>query len=673
MLFATLILDREPMRWEELPRAFMTWVQNVGGLCALGGLIVVVAALVQQRVEKGRLQVNRLALAALFLSWLGFAASILLNTANWMSGGTLSHLLPTQVPQVTAADLEPPRMPTLTLGDWLLTIAGALALLTVAAPLLAALPGRLRWRRIWAMARLSFKEAIRSRVVLIFGAMIPVFLFAAWFIPYKPEDQVRNYVFLLYVSMVILFFMTSSLLGALGIPTDVKSQAIHTIVTKPVEKFEIVLGRFVGYAVLVTIGLAVVGAASMLYMVRGITDEAKQESYTARVPLYGKLDYVGTKDKRGENVGRVYDIRGYITGPSPTAPNQARQYGVWSFDALPSGLGADGKPLQVQFGFDIFRLTKGVENQGVLCTFLFADGRLSPAEFERAKEKVRRDFDQMREAALKKSAGDDKVFQRELETINQKLIETYGIVVKSGFNAVDYHTQSIEVPAALFQYLEKLEKSEPRQALTGETRPPMFQVAVTVDYDPRGQNQQMLGISRRDLYLLVAEKSFFVNFFKGIIGIWCLMMLVLGLAVACSTYLSGIISWLCTIFLLGAGFFVNYVQDVIENRPNTGGGPVEAAYRLATKMPVAGQLDEGPTASVISGIDDVWRFLLRFVRDLLPDVSHYNLRNYVANGFDISWSQVLLLDNLVPLVGYLLPCALLAFYLMRYREIANPS
>ena len=34
---------------------------------------------------------------------------------------------------------------------------------------------------------------------------------------------------------------------------------------------------------------------------------------------------------------------------------------------------------------------------------------------------------------------------------------------------------------------------------------------------------------------------------------------------------------------------------------------------------------------------------------------------------------MLLLDNVVPLVGYLLPWAVLAYYLMRSREIANPS
>ena len=54
--------------------------------------------------------------------------------------------------------------------------------------------------------------------------------------------------------------MVASILGAFNIPNDIKNQSIHTIVTKPVEKLEIVLGRFLGFAMLLTIGLAVVTA-----------------------------------------------------------------------------------------------------------------------------------------------------------------------------------------------------------------------------------------------------------------------------------------------------------------------------------------------------------------------------------------------------------------------------
>ena len=64
------------------------------------------------------------------------------------------------------------------------------------------------------------------------------------------------------------------------------------------------------------------------------------------------------------------------------------------------------------------------------------------------------------------------------------------------------------------------------------------------------------------------------------------------------------------------------------------------------------------------------------VRDLLGDTTQpadqFGQEVY-TNGFDNGWTNVLLLDNFIPLVGYLLPWAILAYYFMKYREIANPS
>src|SRR6266496_641067 len=249
MILATLILDHEPMPWSELPRAMMIWAYVVGGVAALGALLWIAAQYAQSRVTKRPMAVNKLALFTLVVSWLGYIAVGVLLAANWFSNDSLFYLLPTRLPQHSPADLHPPALPPVTIGDLLLTAAGACALAVVLAPIVLAIGTRFRWGRIWAIARLSLKEAVRSRVVFIFGAMALVFLFADYFVPYKPENQVRNYVRVLYWSMTPLFLMTASLLGSFGIPTDVKSHAIHTIVTKPVEKFEIVLGRFLGYAV----------------------------------------------------------------------------------------------------------------------------------------------------------------------------------------------------------------------------------------------------------------------------------------------------------------------------------------------------------------------------------------------------------------------------------------
>jgi len=77
--------------------------------------------------------------------------------------------------------------------------------------------------------------------------------------------------------------------------------------------------------------------------------------------------------------------------------------------------------------------------------------------------------------------------------------------------------------------------------------------------------------------------------------------------------------------------------------------------------------------SVLRGADVVFSWGLRRLLNLIPDVNRFDLYTYVANGFDIPVWNVLIIDNLIPLIGYLLPWAILAFYLMKYREIANPA
>jgi hypothetical protein len=650
MIFASLILEREPSRWTDVPAMLALWTQNVGALAALGALLWFIVTLTQHGGEKRRIPIVLPALIALGAAWLGFFIVGAMFVLYWLGAEGLGPHLP--------------QFGLITLGDYLLTAAGALAIVVVATPVLIAVVSRLRFGRIWAMARLSLKEAVRSRVVLIFGAMTFIFLFADWFVPYKPEDQVRNYVRVLYWSMTPLFLMTASLLGAFGIPTDVKNQTIHTIVTKPVEKFEVVLGRFLGYAALITVGLVAVTAVSMLYVFRGVTEEAKKESYTARVPVYAKrLAFIGTEKASGDNVGRVFDYRGYIGGQHPTAPNAPRQYGLYLFDELPGDLGDGAGTVRFEFTFDIFRLTKGRENEGVITSFVLAPGSLALPEVERAVESMKREREQRVEAARKQAPGGTEEYRKRVEAIDQELLAKYAIY-ETGTEVKDYHTLGIEAPQALFVKLRELARSAP----SGEDGPPpILQVAVSVDR----ASQQMLGMARFDFYLLAGERSFFVNFAKGVVGLWCLTMLVLGIAVACSTYLSGVISWLCTIFLLVAGIFVLDIQALAHNR-EVGGGPIEATMRLINRTPNAAPLDDTPVKSVVTGFDEIYRWWLRRFLNMVPDVTRYDLHQYVANGFDISWSRVLFLDNVLPLIGYLLPWAILAFYLMKYREIANP-
>src|SRR5262249_967787 len=157
------------------------------------------------------------------------------------------------------------------------------------------------------------------RVLYVFAILLVVLLFASWFITTKPEDQLRTYVGVVNDAMTPLLLFAGVLVAAFSIPADIRQQTIHTILTKPVERFEAVLGRFFGYMALLTLVLLVLTGVGVLYVLRGVDPEAAAESLKARDPWYGVLEFenmkeAGVRTARGESVGREWAYRSHISG-----------------------------------------------------------------------------------------------------------------------------------------------------------------------------------------------------------------------------------------------------------------------------------------------------------------------------------------------------------------------
>jgi hypothetical protein len=249
------------------------------------------------------------------------------------------------------------------------------------------------------------------------------------------------------------------------------------------------------------------------------------------------------------------------------------------------------------------------------------------------------------------------------------LAEKYGYFEIPSEEVTAYHTQSILVPASLLRNALRTENEEELLGSGRDADIPALQVILNVTSQSKGQ---LVGVGKQDLYFLDKEKSFEENFFKAALGLWYRLILLIGIAVTCSTYLSGIISWLCAMFLFGLGVFKDFIQQMALN-VNEGGGPIEAMIKLARHQPVAAQLEETPTVRVGLGFDDAFRWMLGNVMKLIPDVNRFDLSKFVANGFDISWLDILFVDTFLRLVGYLLPWIVLGYYLIKYREVANPT
>jgi hypothetical protein len=137
--------------------------------------------------------------------------------------------------------------------------------------------------------------------------------------------------------------------------------------------------------------------------------------------------------------------------------------------------------------------------------------------------------------------------------------------------------------------------------------------------------------------------------------------------VACSTYLSGVISLMCALFLYLMGYLTDFVASVASGKGDVG-GPFDSFRRLVTNQPSV-PFDPSPTTRVAETLDEGFRWYLRRFLNILPDVDLFSLTDHVAQGFDISFLDLGL--RLLVLVGYLLPWAVVAYYLMKSREVAT--
>ncbi|WP_020475352.1 ABC transporter permease [Zavarzinella formosa] len=617
----------------------VNWMQDVGGFAMLGLVFWLLNGLMNPvyDIVNGQKR-NRLVTPwMLILSALAIVFYLVtFGLMWWLSGMTDAEIFLSRKGRI------------LSLMEWAyeysFALGGFFAILAFAGPVFMDIP-RFRIGRIYAIAKLSFKEAFRRRIVWVFLSILVLYLFPArWFFREKPEDELKSIIDVTTRGMNVLLISVGLLLASFSIPNDIKSLTIHTIVTKPVERFELVLGRFFGYLGIITMALALMTGLGLLLINTGnLAEEAAEESFKSRVALYGDMEFSSKKtaDFVGIDVGREDVYRKYIAGASSHTA-------VWSFKNVPDVSGQTD-PMPLEFAFDVYRTTKGEEGRGVFVSFDLMTHKWDPsreAEFNTAMQ------------GLVNVKPEDPAKWEKVD----KVAEEFGRYLFKSLQIYDYHTSSIPVPAGLFRNAASGDPSKDEAIQVGGR--PLRRLQVTVRCDTP---TQFVGVAKYDLYILESEGNFSFNYFKGSIGLWFRLIVAIAIAVACSTYLAGVLSFLCALFLFIGGFFLEFIQELALNL-NVGGGPFESLTRLINKSVAAAELDPTPTIRAVKMLDGGYRWVLRRVMNVIPNVDSYGLSEYVAQGFNIG--PEFLLVNFVLLLGYILPWLVAAYYLMKAREIA---
>ncbi len=561
-------------------------------------------------------------------------------------------------------------VPRLTaIWTWLLAVGAGVFLAALALLMLFEAEGP-----VWAIAKLSFKEAVRSQLLWVFLIVLLPFLFPAqWFMPIKPADELRTTTALITVFMSVLVLFPAALLAAFGIPNDIKNLNIFTVVSKPVERIEIVLGRFIGYTALMTLALlALTGVSVVLITNTSISEKAREETYKARVPHRGKLEFKSLraedrqekKDFEGTNVGREFDYRRYIAGHE-----KSPQRAIWKFASVPAEMERpEGDKVPVEFTFDVFRMTKGEQDKGVMVNFTLVTQNAplrQPTKDEGAEwqwvDTARRDqylarAEEYRRQGFQvdRAQPGDPAWAK----VNE-LAEEFGFFEYKGKPVFDYAVMGIEVPAGLFRNANGA-KAPPGKDEKGE---PLPRLTIQVKCESEGQ---LLGMAEPDLYLLRNEMPYAVNFFKGTVGLWCRLCIVIGIATALSTYLSGILAFLGTALIYVTGFFTDHLSDLATGR-NIGGPFQSMSQIVKAEQSTTPASDTAYTRTLLLG-DKFAAWVYRRIQNVIPDIDSFSWGHFVSEGFNINTEYLVV--NVLVTFGYLIPWVIVAYYLMKSREVA---
>ncbi len=464
--------------------------------------------------------------------------------------------------------------------------------------------------RIYALAKLTFLEAIRRKALLVFVVFAILFMFAGWFITdtgQKAALQVKVHVIFVTWTLSTLSLVVVMLLACWGIPEDIRVRSIHTVVTKPARRLEIVLGRILGFSGIATVVLAVMASVGYVWLNRQVPPESQSE-LTCRRPIYGAisfLDRTGDPAKFGINVGDTWMFRSYIEGSS-----KARA--IWNFPGVSaSSLDAD-ENLQLESRFQAFRSHKGTMDRQLLYRF----------EFVNPEKELRVPYKLMEVAE----------FIGSTETVPRKIRPDGGVKEYDLINDLVDSKGNLQVEVSCV--------------------------------DPG----QYLGMARPDLFIRTPDAPFLAGYFKSVVGIWLMLLLVVILGVSASTFVKGPVATLLTFCIVVIGQVFRELLDKVAKGTQEGGGLFESIYRLIAHMNPTTPVPDGLATQVMKTVDRGLENLLWVFRQILPDFSYFNMAPYIANGFDVPFDAAVL-PSIVVVMAYFIPCVIIAYYSLRLREL----
>jgi hypothetical protein len=521
-------------------------------------------------------------------------------------------------------------------------------------------------RRVYAMAKLAVQEAIRRKILIVFAMFFGLLLFAGWFLDVRSDHPAEVYLSVVLTVANFLVILIALFLSTFSLPQDIKHRTIYTVVTKPVRSGEIVLGRIFGFAGVGTVILVVMCLVSYVFVIRGMShdhiaapsDPAKSSldahhrheikygdegygetdlimdhwhevtkadsetepkwevgpalgSFQARVPIYGKLQFLGRDGRPGDgiNVGYEWAYRKYIEGRTGAAA-------IYRFKDITPENYPDGLPIEMTLS--VFRTHKGDIEKGVNGTIELRNPNPTGSGYVRSRAIV--------------------------------------------FTSREFATHEEFIPRTVRAF--KTDNKTGDDIDLFEELAPNGELEIWVQCaDPA----QFFGMANADVYLRRADTSFFFNFVKCHISMWFQMIIVISFGVMFSTFLNGPVAMLATNTAFTLGYFRAFIVDVVSGKID-GGGPIESLVRLITQNNVMVDLDPGTQTSFIKLADYFVGLPVAWLGSILPNLGDFGTSEFVAKGFSIDFNVIL--TQGCTTLAFFVCLSIASYFFLKTRELA---
>lgn len=527
-------------------------------------------------------------------------------------------------------------------------------------------------RRVTALAWLAVQESLRRRVLVGFAVFLLILLFAGWFLDTRTNDPATLYLSFVLTATTYLVLLMALFLSVFSLPADLKNKTIQTVMTKPVRHGEIVLGRIIGFSLIGTFLLAIMGVFSYFFVVRVLA-----HSHEVEITSLESIPNSSTDERAGKTT-LAQNHRHRVTIGADGRGETNVVHGHWH-EVDPR---TDGDKVTYVVGPPRDLFMARVPAYGKL-RFKDRAGKASSRGISVGKEWTYQSFVEGATLAAARWTFSDITPERYPDGLpiemTVRVFRSYKGNVEEGIQGslVLRNPRNRGIQSALRTFRAKDGTADqihiPRKlrASTGET------IDLFDDLAPDGEveielqcleSEQYFGVGKGDMYLRARNASFTVNFIKGYLGIWVQMLLVTSFGVMFSTFLSGPVGMMATLaaLVLGSstGFILGVAQGEIE-----GGGPVEAFIRIVQQQNVTTEMDPSLTKDVAQAADVVFMSVMTAVTSLLPDFPKFDNVDYVAHGFDIP-GDVILVQFFTGL-AYVAAVFAIGYFFFRTREVGR--